>query len=182
MILDDSEVNLRLASADNLVNKLSQLEIINLRQGKTNGATTIPPMVKELIGGLAAVSDETQDDIAETFGISQPKVSQIINGNGTIGDRPAATAYKTAKEEKKEAAHEAALDSLMASLNTVKAHMTLPGTMIPLREASRLAKDMAGVITALEPKQDNSLQINNTKVVLFAPPQKSEEFYQTIEV
>lgn len=176
MILNDEEVFARLESPDNLVNllrsdiKQSNVEIRPTHKG--HHQPNIPPMVRALIADVSLESNEKQKDVAATFGISQPTLSREVSANEG----------RTAKELKKDKAHEFALDSLIASLNTVKKHIEEPGVLIPLKDAARLAKDMSSVVSNLEPKQDANQNVNNTKVILFAPNIHQESYYESVEV
>lgn len=186
MILNELEADTRLSSPDNLVNIIHKEMFTG---GKTKGSTDIPPLVRKLIGVIANKSNESQYDIADTFGITQPVVSSA--SRGLVGpnklDRDLALATREARtsnakevKEKTEEAHELALDSLVSSLNHLNPKLQ---NIHDPKVLSRVASDMAKITANLASSKriNEAGVVNNTQVVLFGVQQRKESAYETIE-
>src|SRR5262245_6316726 len=124
MIMTDEELEKRLNSPDNLC---KIIEKKNLRMGRPTGATQLPDSIKDLINITSNSSSETQEQTAETFGIDQSTVSKTARG--LVGNRhePRLSGYaRSAKEDREQTAHEAALDSLMTTLHQLQPKLVDP--------------------------------------------------------
>jgi hypothetical protein len=185
MIMTDEEVDARLNSENNLVNRLKVIKEIP-KPGRTEGAKGIPLEVKKLIGVLANNSDETQQEIADVFGVSNVTVSNSARGlssGGTKNDALAKTVNEHRPVSKIDDAHDKALDALVATLGTLGGRLTKTddGT-IKTRDLARIASDMSRVASNLKPaeKQSDPLAVN-TQVVVYMPHQKKETDYDVID-
>lgn len=186
MILNELEADTRLSSPDNLINIIVNKPNTNLKQ---EGDTSIPPLVRKLIGVIANRSEETQSEIANTFGVSQPTVSGASRGLvGERIDRDLALATREARtsnakevKEKTEEAHELALDSLVSSLNHLNPKLQ---NIHDPKVLSRVASDMAKITANLASSKriNEAGVVNNTQVVLFGVQQRKESAYETIDV
>lgn len=179
MILEDDDVDERLASPDNLINVIVKPLIHNHRG---LGDTQVPDHVRELAGRLANMDGNTQVEVAEAFDISHTTVSKA--SRGMVGDRfikSLRNATSGTTESKTETAHEQALDLLMTGLIAMKPKLALDETagMKP-KELSRIISDMSKVVSSLKGNDDKAGNVNNTQVVIFAPPTKKESDYESI--
>lgn len=179
MILSESEVNERLDSTSNLMIRLKSLSNrvehrIIPQGGRTEGSVNIPPMVRELIGSLANEGNDTQSEIAEAFGVSQPTVSG--SSRGLVGLRKEDGLREKVTETKINDAHDLALDAMVSSLTK------LGGKMEEVEDPMKLAKiasEMSKITANIKPKDAPSA--TNVQVVLFAPNRmKRENEYESI--
>lgn len=192
MILSDIETDDRLGSPDNLVNQLasypskssivSTVEIRTIPHGgRTEGALEVGPNLRQLIGSTYNEGDETQAEVAEAFGVSQPVVGQAAKGLiGNRYDSSLATGVKAA-EAKINEAHDLALDALVSSLGalTSDAKKAEIGDLSAPKLA-RLASDLSKITSNLKPA-DSADQSVKVQVVLFAPNRmRTEKEYETV--
>lgn len=183
MILEDDEALARLENENNLVNKLKNKVVIHqgMTPGRPNGTISIPPSVKKLLTITALTSDETQQQIADTFHSSQHTISNLSRGLTSKGEaiNPELIGLvRTKKNEKLENAHELALDALTASLTSLTTR--LPEVDKP-EKLAKIASDMSKVMNNISPK-DNVDESLRPKVVFFAPNMKVENHYETLDV
>lgn len=179
MILKDEDVDERLDSPNNLINKL-KVKVLP-HGGRKEGQLGVPDEVRKLIGGLANASDERQADIAKVFGVSQPTVSAAKRG--LVGDRFDEEVSESNDEVKKatvEDAHESALNCLMDSLGSLGGKLKEEKTTLKAKELSKIATDMSRVVGTLKPaeKEGNN---SHTQVVVFMPVQRKENQYEVID-
>ena len=177
MILTDEEVEDRLASKDNLVNRLAVLRIDP--GGRRPGNTNIPPLVKELI--VSIDTEETDKEVAESFGISQVSVSAMkrgLTGGGNNASFDPKLAEAGKKNKKIDTAHDAALDCLVDSLNLLKPKLK---EVVKPKDLSKIVSDMSKTVSNLK-KNDEDAEKGRIQVVVFAPTQKTETHYNTIDV
>ena len=188
MVLQDNEIEERLNSPKNLSTKL--LEVRKLKEGgRKLGNTEVPPAVRSLIGSLAVQGEDSQKDIAEAFGVSQPTVG--MSARGLIGNRVDASLKADIQEveervEKKEkasmdAAHQAALDVMLGSLGVLGSKLQNEAELMKPKDLSRIATDMSRIVSVATGQDKNSV-VNNTKVVVYAPQQRKESSYETIDI
>lgn len=183
MIISHEEADTRLASKDNLINRI---EVRPMRKSGFD-SPRVPGMVRELLGSLAITSNEDKQDIAKVFSVSTSTVSRA--SRGLIGDRLNQELREKIDEvrdrdtrsldEKKAVAHNLVLDNLMTSLSTLAPKLVTDIDMKPAVLA-RIASDMARISKHLTPEQKD-VTINNTQVILYKPEQKKEESYETID-
>lgn len=186
MILTDEEVEERLKSESNLLNKVRvEIKRSDLKQ---EGDVKVPSEIKKLIAVIGHSGDDTQNEIANQFGISQATVSGIMRGLvGSRLDNELAEVVETTKEENKitskektDAAHEAALDSLMAALH--KTSVLLPADeMLTAKGASSIAKDMSAVVANLKKNTEEETGKSKVLVVLHGIERRKEAVYDFIE-
>lgn len=186
MILTDEEVEARLNSPENLINKVQILRIPIGGRGK--GDLAIPPMVRGLLGSLSIESKESDTAIANIFGVSQPSVSN--SARGLVGDRKdndlaetIDTTRQTVKQ-KSEDAHNLALDSLMAALTAVGPKIVATAEESSIKDLTRTAKDISTVITNIQRNKvnDKDGDANKTLVILHTTERRPESKYDIIDV
>lgn len=189
MILEDDEAKARLDSSLNLSTRL--MEIRKLKEGgRRLGDVSVPPALRSLIGSLAVQGDESQKDIAEAFGITQPSVSSYERGmvgnrrDSEIEEAIEKTEGKVeeAKQATIEEAHQAALNVMVSSLGVISKRLAgeSPG-VLKTKDLSRIATDMSRIVSVATGQDKNNNIINNTKVVVYAPQQRKETSYDIIE-
>lgn len=183
MILQDDDVEARLTSDKNLINKLNSRVVVKElpHGGRKEGQLAIPEPIRKLIGGLANNSDERQADIAKVFSVSQATVSGAKRG--LVGDRFDEELTESNEETKKasvESAHEAALDCLMDTLGSLGGKIKSEASTMKAKELSKIATDMSRVVGTLKPAEKEGTN-STTQVVVFMPVQKKEAQYDVID-
>lgn len=178
MLMSDEEVEARLNSDKNLVRVIEKS-----RGGKTAGSTNIPDSVRDLI----AITGGKQKEIAEEFGVDASSVSEIKKGMvGGRLDKDLQEVSKVAKSQREDDrnqreddAHEAAMDVLMTSLTSLQPKLLDPE--LKPKDLSKIASDMAKVASVMKPRDNGPSTVNNTQVILYAPPKKDLSKYEFIE-
>ena len=176
--MTDEEVQERLNSPGNLV-KVIEKHI----GGRGHGSTNVPGSVRDLIAITAKNSNETQGEIAETFGIDQSSVSEYKKGMvGGRLDKNLQNVARNVEETKTDDAHNAALDCLMSSLSLLQPKLVDPE--IKPKDLSKIASDMSKIASNLKPKDKNDRDDGrlNVQVILVKPEQRKIENYEFIDV
>lgn len=179
MILSDDEVSARLESKDNIVNVI----VKPVKEGgrKVDQGPNLPQPVRELLGRLSSLGQNTDKEIGDVFSVSQPAVSAY--GRGLIGGRldsgiaEAAQAGIDERNKKLDKAHDLALDMMVSSITELG---TRTGEL-KAKDLSRVAKDMHSIVQDSNNNKDKNSTINNTQVILYAPRKRTEKEYDTIE-
>jgi len=170
MLLDKDDKEKRLQSPRNLLNLLPRNAVAfrPLHVTKQIGTKNIPLPLKVVAGVLAKT--EPVKEVAEVFDISESSVRAAKNGKGNsdVRDAVAATSEKI---------RDLALDKLMSSLGIINGE-TLGNCTA--KDASVVARNLAGVVGQLSPRE--KLDGNQVTFVIYAPKQKTEEHFQTVEV
>lgn len=169
MLLDKAELERRLNSGNNILNKLpkrDQSTRVPLHITKQNGTKNIPTPLKIVAGVLAKT--EPAKEIAEAFDMSVGSVRRAANSDNK--EVSAAVERTTAK------IRDMALDKLMQSLGIID-DTTLADCSA--KDASQVARNLATVVNQLSPKDQHQ---SGATLIIYAPRQKSEEQYQTIDV
>jgi hypothetical protein len=144
---------------------LSKVEIQELYKNRT-GPKNIPPMIQTLAVEHAAVS--TERSAGSAFGVSHQTVNYYKHD-----------AKKIDRERVKESidlVHTNAVDAMLTSIGLIKDKLPTVKKAIDL---SKIAADMSRVIEKTTPKDVAGA---NIKVIVFAPPLKSEGEYEEIEI
>ena len=184
MLMNDSEVIERLDSDRNLCRVIEKKR----HAGKVEGSKNIPSSVRELISKISNEGNDTGKEIAEVFGVNESSVSRFSRGlvGGERLDkelqevgRDARLSVRTAKIDREETAHEAALDVLMTSLTSLQPKLLDPE--LKAKDISSIAKNMASVAKDMRGGREEGNTINNTQVILFAPAKKKLSSYDFIE-
>lgn len=184
MILTDDEVEQRLNSPDNLINKIkdrlaSTLVVERMpTKGKTEGSANVPPLVRQLIGGLSVISDEKQKDVAAEFNLSQFAISTYRKGliGGQVIDEELKEIVEKQEEKNEAKAHEKALDCLVDMLDTIKPRIKTED--VKLKELGKMSADMARVVQALKGSEKEE-KTAKTQVVVMTVNQKTENYYES---
>jgi hypothetical protein len=195
MILSTEDTDHRLNHPDNLVNKLSIEDEANPSVNKSNvtvlptytpagrpkGSEQVPDKMRELIGSLA--NKASLIDVSESFDISMSTASNYSRGlvqnsvDPELKARVSANSSNSKIKSTSEAAHESALDMLVDTLSALKPKLS---SVMKAKDLSKIATDMSRIVSNLTPKEITNQ--NNTQVILFAPKQKQESYYDSAEV
>ena len=152
--------------------------------GRKNGDKNLSPMMRTLIGA-AAVIDGDNKKTAKTFGVSDRQVANLKLGRTSHSE----TIDPVAKSNVVEVVEAAQIDtraqvrdkasSRLASLFDGPISEENLATLKP-REAISAAKDLATVIDRVSPREAH--HGNQVQFVVFAPRQKEEKEYETVEI
>lgn len=160
--MSENETDLRLDSPDNLVNKLR----IEKLHSNRNGPRNIPPMIQTLAVALGEL--DSQKAAADVFGMSAPNVNYLTH-EGKKVDRDLV-------KEKIGDVHSNALDSMLEAIHLIKPKLA---NVNKASELSRVAADLARVVEKTSPKEAGRA---NVMIVAYAPRQREEGEYETIDV
>jgi predicted transcriptional regulator len=179
MILTDEQLEEKLKSPSNLLNQVKNVEIqkLNIRR-REPGEKNIPPLVRSLIAGIAHISDESQEEIAETFDVSQHTVSAA--SRGLVGDRKdeGLTQVINSVKGRLETAHDFAVDALVGSLSQLSSRLS------EIEKPEKLAAVAERMSKVVDNLSGNNREENErtVKVILMAPIQRVERDYEVIEI
>lgn len=174
MILKDEDVEKRLTSPLNLVNKIKNPNVDVLpcpKGGKTTGAKNIPPLVRELLGSFAG--QEKDSDIADAFDVSTNLIQK--SEKGLIGNRYEPSLKQ--EDDRTDNAHEMALDLLMKSMGALGPKLL--DSDLKAKDLSRIASDMSKIVSSVRGNDDGKK--NHLRVIILAPEQKSLTDFEFIE-
>lgn len=191
MILSDEELNIRLASPDNIINLVEHKDNIDPRMsgsvqvipanqnGQGDRGPAVPDLIRQLIANVAINSDEGLAETANVFSVGVPSVSNYSRGlvHNRLDEELKDLADKTA-EQKTDTAHNAALDNLVATLGLVGSKLE---TITTAKEATQIAVSMSNVVKNLKSKDEEGPKVK-TLVVITMPSLKKESQFQTIDV
>jgi transcriptional regulator with XRE-family HTH domain len=118
--------------------------------------------------GLSGGPKETQQEIAERFGISRQGVAHIKEGAGTVDNKAVEQAIESARNK--------ALDRLMASLGLLTDDK-LSGCSA--RDISSIAANMSRVVEKTMPDRD---RMGNINLVIYSPELKTEKSFEVVEI
>lgn len=165
MFISPEEAARRLTSERNTVRQTSLAVVPIQHNGR---GSNVPDQLKVLVGTLAHL--DTQKNVAEAFGVTQPHVSMIKNG--VTGGQEVADRIEQSLGE----VRDKAIEKLMIVF----------GLLTPeklgaekARGLSAIAADMSRVVEKTSPRQFGGPQV---QLVVYAPQQREESKYRTIEV
>jgi hypothetical protein len=178
--LTDNDIDERVSSSENLINRLTIHEI---SRGKPEGSVEVPSQIKKVIAIIGNEdNDETCRSLAKTFDIGKSTVNEIENGRSTKVPelKELVRTTKSKVEQNRETAESAAVETLLTSLNLI------PGLLVNTKKPkvlSGIAKDMA--IIANQMANKNTGPDGNAPAMhlhLYAPKQKEVKDYEIIDV
>ena len=142
----------------------------------------VPESLRKIIGETSAIDGrKSAMELAEEFGVSPSSVSAYSNGAKSTAsyDSPNKRLSNHINQAKERIAKKAK-SRLIAALNEITPAKLADAT---LRDASAVAKDMAGIIKDMEPKHSMDHEsMNAPQFVLYSPRFHKEESYQVITV
>lgn len=186
MVMNDDEIDIKLASPNNMFNRLrkggelekeipSLIQVEDIQKGtRGEGSEELDPLIRELIGSTPGTTRE----VAEGFDVSQYTVSNLQRGLlGSSLDTTLRDNVQKTREDKSGKAHDLALDAMLGALTHLTVAMS--GVDNP-KDLSKIASDMSKITANLKEKDTNLT--NNIKVVVFAPSIKEERRYEVLDV
>jgi hypothetical protein len=178
MILTDEEVETRLESTDNLINRLSNRSIQHIAKRETDNPGHLGNRIRELIGHVANNGPESQQAIADTFGVGKATVNHA--SRGLIGNRlDSDLAEKVrAREDKQDTAHDEALDLMVNCITGIKKKL-IDDTNIKPEKLSRIASDMSKIVGII--RGENDTKTPRMNVIIYKPEVKNEKDYDYID-
>lgn len=175
MILSDEEVEARIESPKNLCRVIEKR-----KQGRSQGATDVPESVRDLIAITANKSKGTHQEVADVFNIGRSAVSKYSKGLvGDRLDRDLQSVAKQSRSDREEEAHQSALDVLMTTMKQIQPKLLDPDNK--LKDLAIVASSMSKVANNMRNVDKEEKTINNTQVILFAPPNKKLNQYDFVE-
>lgn len=178
-LLTDAEAEKRLTHEDNLCIKTLRRDG-RLAGGRTEGSKNLPPFLREVIGGLAAAGNGKK--IAEEFGVSQARASQLATGHLGSSPGPVDAELKDKVDEVASTVREDAVRlatlKLMAAMKSITTEK-LEKIDNPVM-ATAVARNLSSVIKNLEEK-DKPGDTNNI-VFIHAPARKEATEYPSITI
>lgn len=178
-LLNDSDAEKRLNHEDNLCVKTLRRDG-RLAGGRKEGDKNLPPFLREVIGGLAASGNGAK--VAEEFGISQARASQLASGRMGAQPGPVDEKLKEKVDEVSASVREQAVR--MATLKLMAAMKSITTEKLEQIEspviATTVARNLSSVIKNLEEK-DKVTEQNNI-VFIHAPSRKEVTEYPSITI
>lgn len=174
--LKDTDIDERIKSPDNLVNRLTIHEI-----NRSTGPQT-PQQIKKVIAILGNESDGGScRELAKVFGIGKATVNNIENGN-TVDEEVKALVKKTRSQTElnRESAESVAVSTLLDALNLIPDNLERPKKA---KQISSVAKDMAMISNMMgnrnnpDGKGERAMHVH-----LYGPRQKKVSDYDIIDV
>jgi len=195
MLLSPEEAQARLKSPDNLANIPAEKKVqnagehstrfsrrdqiigsISLRPfwngGRREGDENVPSFIREI--AAQAAQFEPTSVVAKNLGLSKSQVDQYKDGCVTPGEKD--TALSQAIDKKLDSVRELAINKLVASLNGINDDKL---GKLKATELAQVAANMSKVVDS-SAKKDKGTGVD--RIIVFAPEQKTETHYTTIEV
>ena len=170
MFKTEEQINSRLTSENNLVNKFgkkNEVQIIPLKQPGNIEKPKLEPEQKDEIA-FRARAGEKQEDLAKEFGVSQSAIGEIEQGRTKVNERLV--------QDRLDEVQDVALQKLLGSLGFItedKLQKAKAG------ELSVIASNMSKVVGNIRQKETTGPQVI---VQVYAPELKSESSYKVLDV
>jgi len=176
--LTDKEIEDRVSSPDNLVNRLEIHSMRNMPKG-----TTDIPMEIRKVAAILGTEGETCRDLEKGLGISRNSINQYENGLTTGRVVPELKRVidekKVQLQQNRETAESLAVDALLSHLKILPDHIGNKKS----KTISSVAKDMAAISNMMgngrDPSGTNSAGMH---LHLYAPKIKTLEDYDIIDI
>lgn len=180
MNIDREEALRRLRSPNNLANSLvenpSASPKTNHREVvKPSRGTEVPGSVRDEVARIALMGQVPQKVIAREFGLTQPTVSQYKHGK--VGGVAPTEERRLEHQKRVDDIKDTALLKLMGALGVITPEKL---NDLEVKDAARVAKDMAAVYNSLGPKDTGAGPSVN--VVVYSPEIRKESQFKVIEV
>lgn len=195
MLISLEEAEQRLASENNLINKLGlsnslpestnageeALEIIQKEgPGRTEGRKNLPSFLKEVIGVEAHLTTAAQ--VAESFDVSLSTVENCKHSRaGQDREKYKNEELKRAIDRNLGEIRDTAMQKLMMSLNLITEDKVNKASV---RDISVISANLSKVVTHALPKEDKKdpLEEGAMKLIVYAPVIKTLNEYKVVEV
>lgn len=168
MEITQQQADERLKSTANLANRFSVIEIPIQRRGKKEGSKNLTPSVREEIA-VRSRTGESQKSLANEFKTTQANVSNIEIGKTKV-DEPKVSSSVQAIQDK-------ALERLMESLGLLDQDKM---SGCNAKDLSVISANLAKVIQQTTPKEES--KTNGTTVIIYAPEQRAEHTFKTVQI
>ena len=182
MLISKEQTEKRLASSDNLLNKVvrnnSHFELRTINHGgRLEGRDSdLTEVERTTIGALAHV--DTAANVAAEFGISRQHVQNLKFGRvgARAGMEKAHPELKSNLKIAKEEIKDKALQVLMSSLGLCDDEKL---SDLGAKDLSSVASNMSKVVNNLEPREQGD---SGTKILIYAPQIKDIEKFDVVEI
>lgn len=157
-------------------------EIIDINpRGRGNGNVNVPDSLRKVIGETSVIDGRQEAlELGRTFGISSPSVSAYANGatsTASYHETPNKPHINSAKERIAKSARQ----KLRAAISALTSDKLADTKAVDL---STIAKNMAGVVKAMEPDTTNNPNGNTPSnlppIVIYAPTFRREESFEVV--
>lgn len=171
-LLKDSR---NLLSADDRNKDIVDYPIIPIKHGRGEGKENLTPEMRNLILEEARMSGRTAEEVAKDYGVSTSTIAALKNSaTSTATYNQPVEALKETNDKIDVIVKEEAKNKLLLALEALTPDKIYAAKA---RDIAGIAKDMAGIMKDSGP----SVQVNNTKVLVYSPRMKEEDDYDVVE-
>jgi len=163
MRINENDLERRLGSSRNLVNKVNHLAIV--KPARNGRGASVPTSLKITAGALAIQTSITET--SEALGISKSVVRESMDSKNPV--------VRDGVDSAIEKVQNLALDRLITSLGLMTNDRLEGGS---LKELSRVSTDMSRIVANTAPRS----QVANVQLVIYSPTQRDEKSYDIIDV
>lgn len=191
MIIEDLDLDERINNPDNLTNRL---QIHKIERGAPKGIVHVPDEIKKAIAIIGNETDETQQSIADTFGLSR----QTVNGYENARDRdtiaPNESLVDVVKESrakvegKRLEAESSAIETVLKVLNIIPDEVedakVDKKALKRLKAFTGVARDLSTVANQVSKRGNGEFGDESAKQVivhLYRPEQAKLSDYEVVE-
>lgn len=177
MQLNEEQAKERLASPDNLANRLAAFRagrkkvldenVLSVSAGRQ--LPRLPDEVKQEIVERAASGTERQKDIAVEYGITQADVSYLKRSSNERERESASALEKSIKDQ--------ACEKMMLAMGLITQEKL---EKLKVRDLSNVSTAMAKVLNVVAPKNANQAPLVN--LVVYAPEVRDEKSFKIVEI
>lgn len=149
--------------------------------GRGIGSEQVPNSLRKIIGETSEIDGRAEAiNLAAQFGVSPSSVSAYANGATSTAsyDNPNKQLNNHINDAKARIAKKAR-NRLVTALNEITPDKLAAAK---LRDIASVAKDMSAIVKDMEPKNESNDGHNGPTFVLFAPPFRKEEYFDTVIV
>lgn len=175
--------DLELEQEINRLNKVPKVitpQLINPESGRGKGNIQVPESLRKIIGETNVLDGRQEAlTIAKEFGVSPSSVSAYANGANSTASYRNPTDIKSFIDKSRKRIQNKARSKLFMALEQITEEKLAEAK---LRDVSGVARDMSSIIRDTEPKTENGISINGSKVIVYRPRMREEEDYETIAV
>lgn len=177
MELTNKQAEERLNSPNNLANRFASnnVRVISMNKRILNPGESNSRKIEASDATEIAIRTrnpfETQKEIAEDFGVSSQRVSQIANGKDPRVDQKQVA-------ENLNIVKESAVNKLMESFGFMTSDKL---ANMGIEKLSRFAVNMATVVDKVTPKETKEIG-NQINITMYAPEPKKEKDYKVVDV
>lgn len=179
-----------LENEDNLVNRLA-IDGLKINRGKIDsgvsgrrpGDVNVPPICRELIAVQSVIGME---GLEEKFGISKESINKYEKGRVSSLEQ-----IEKRGKSKSDRELEKNLDTMLGRVRdkaldrVMEAMELMDGDKMKAcnaKELSQITSNLARVVAATTPKQDNGNTNTQFNTIIYAPESKKESDYEVVQV